>query len=1324
MYQIPAPEQFSFRPDDWNKWIDRFERFRSASGLKSKEKEEQVNSLIYLMGAQSEEILASFNMTDAQKKDYDVVKTKFDQHFVPTRNVIYERYKFHTRSQEEGESVEHFITALHSLAQTCEFPASFHDEMIRDRIVCGIRDKKVSENLQLDTKLTLEKAVTQSRQAEIIKGQQVILGNDSSSFKVANRIAVTQKNQNNRPKQTNDKYRSTPKYSNSSQSATSKTKEACFWCGKNDKHSKQECPARKAICNKCKKTGHYAKVCKSKLQVNQLEGTKPTAFLGHVLNSINNNAKFCDRWTAKVVIDDTSIDFKIDSGAEVTVIPKNTYDSKLKHIKLFNSKKVICGPDGGNLNLAGVLHVDLKNKNLIFKDKVYVVSGLQHSLLSCAASEHLNLIQRIFQVNSQINPVEEFPKLFSGLGKVEKPYKIKLKENAKPYAICVPRRVPLALRSKLQKLLEQMTKDGIIEAVDEPTEWCAPMVIVPKKSGDIRICVDLSVLNDNIEREYFPMASVDYTLSQFSNAKVFSVIDANAGFWQISLDEDSTNLTTFISPFGRYKFRRLPFGIKSAPEVFQKRIRETVPDGPGIVGLMDEFVIFGATEEEHDKRLREVLSKLQAAGWTLNAEKCQFKVKEVKFLGHVISSEGIKPDPNKTEAIANLPRPNSVKELKRFLGMSGFLSKFIPKMADIANPLYELLKNNVEWIWGPAQEASFQRIKEELCQTPGLSMFDLHKEIYISCDASSYGLGAVLYHMKEGYISPICYASRTLSNAEKRYAQIEKEALAIIWSCDRFRDYIIGKQVHIETDHKPLVPIFMSKPLDTLTPRLQRIKLRMMRYDFSISHKPGKELVIADTLSRSPISENGEEELSEEIAAYVQNIIDTFPASDERLAEIVQLQNEDPICKMLIKYCKEGWPSKNEILVEIQRFWEHRHSLSLQNQILFKDARIVIPVKLQREILDRIHDGHQGITKCRARAQQSVWWPGISKEIETLVRNCANCIQYQSHHKEPLIPSSFPERPWQVVAADLLKLKGHWYVIVADYYSRYFEVGKLENLTSVAVIEHMKSIFARHGIPEIVRSDNGTQFSQVIDSKYFKFAKTYKFSILTSSPKFPQSNGFIESMVKNFKNHFLKSQGEDPYLMLLAIRSTPLENGYSPAELLMGRKLRTPIPATNNMLMPNIADFHSLREKEVEMRERKKRNFDEHHGARNLPPLEIGQPVWVKDIRSYGKVKSLHTTPRSYIVETPRGEFRRNRIHLHPSSLPLNFSWNETTSTINPELSKDSLDNVPSTKDNVEMPDPVVDTDTANSDTPAAPELKIKKTRSGRIVNIPKRFLD
>ena len=301
-------------------------------------------------------------------------------------------------------------------------------------------------------------------------------------------------------------------------------------------------------------------------------------------------------------------------------------------------------------------------------------------------------------------------------------------------------------------------------------------------------------------------------------------------------------------------------------------------------------------------------------------------------------------------------------------------------------------------------------------------------------------------------------------------------------------------------------------------------------------------------------------------------------------------------------------------------------------------------------MLDRIHAGHQGITKCRARAQQSVWWPGLSKQLEELVRSCTTCVTTINQRSEPLIPGELPERPWQKVATDLFELEGKTFLLVVDYHSRYPEVAKLSSTTSAAIIERMKSIFARHGIPEILMSDNGPQYSA---AEFLKFSKKYGFTHITSSPRYPQSNGEAERAVQTIKN--LLSKSEDPYLSLLCYRSTPLQNGHSPAQLLFGRNIRSNLPVTSQHLQPSWPSKNTIQDKEETYRCKMKENFDSRHGARLLERLQTGDKVYLPSLKQHGTIIEPAETPRSYKVQTQKGELRRNRrqlVHASPPSTP------------------------------------------------------------------------
>lgn len=531
---------------------------------------------------------------------------------------------------------------------------------------------------------------------------------------------------------------------------------------------------------------------------------------------------------------------------------------------------------------------------------------------------------------------------------------------------------------------------------------------------------------------------------------------------------------------------------------------------------MDDVLVWGSNQEEHDERLRRVLQRLQETGVTLNHRKCSFQVEEITFLGHKIDRQGIRPDDAKTKAVREMCPPTSKPELQRMLGMATYLARFVPNLADVLQPLSSMLSSKQEFVWGPSQQTAFDKWKSILSSQPVLGIYDPASETVVTADASSYGLDAVLRQKrKDGKFQVIAYASRLLTETERRYAQIEKEGLALVWACEKYSDYLVGEEFTLETDHKPLVPLFSSKALDDLTPRLQRLRMRMMRYKYSITYVPGKELLAADALSRSLLQETGSLDLEQEVGAYVRQVRANIPVKELCLQWLVKNQKTDPVCQELCKYTQQAWPSRRDLNKDVKPFYEFRHQFTLEDNILLYTARIVVPAHCQQDALRLLHEGHFGIVKTQARAKHSLWWPGISRDVEETVKRCQRCIEKSSNRKMPLLPTDFPERPWQRVAMDLFYHQNKWWLIVTDYFSRYPEVALLSNLTSETVIGHCKSIFARHGIPEVVVSDNGPQFSRVKTSAFSTFAQEYGFQHITFSPHCPQSNGLAEAAVKN-----------------------------------------------------------------------------------------------------------------------------------------------------------------------------------------------------------------
>lgn len=403
----------------------------------------------------------------------------------------------------------------------------------------------------------------------------------------------------------------------------------------------------------------------------------------------------------------------------------------------------------------------------------------------------------------------------------------------------------MALKDKIVEELHKMESIGVIVKQTEPTKWVNSIVTVVKPNK-IRICIDPQDLNKAIKHEHYPLLTVEEVVSSMPKAKIFSVLDANQGFWQIKLDEESSKLCTFNTPIGRHRFLRLPFGVSSASEVFQCAVAQMLEDLEGMVNVTDDILVWGETTEEHDQRLIKLLESAREWNLKLNKSKCQIRTSKIRYLGHIISEEGLKPDDEKERAIVQMPPPENKQALMGFMDMVQYLSQFIPNVSDVSNPLRKLLEDDVQWHWEEEQRESFIKKKNLLTNAPALKFFDVQKPVTLSVDTSSEGIGAVILQDNK----PVAYGSRAFTDAQKRYAQIEKELLAIVYGCEKFHQYIYGKEVGVESDHKPLESIF-KKSLHQAPPRLQRMLLRLQRYTLKVAYKPGKEMHIADALSQA-----------------------------------------------------------------------------------------------------------------------------------------------------------------------------------------------------------------------------------------------------------------------------------------------------------------------------------------------------------------------------------------------------------------------------------------------------------------------------------------
>lgn len=1241
MAKIFRLKEFDFKqPDMWPAWKARFMRMVIATKLKAEEGAVQVSNLILQMGEEAEIIFTSFGLSQEDQNKLETVIARFDAYFLPQNNVIHHRAQFYRRDQKSGESVEEFIRTLHDMAALCNFGEK-KDEQIRDRLVAGLADRETSRDLQLkgeDLKLT--DAVTIARNTADVRNQD-------AQQRGARGVAANadEVRRGGRARRGRVRGRGRGDQSSSRPGSSAETIR-CKYCNRDHARDREICPARRAKCRECDRKGHYGVCCPEKNKksgnrrsVNEVDNEYDDCYY---LDAVTRTSEADKPWKVKLTVFGTDVDFKIDTGADVSVLTEETWRTLSRHV-LLSAVTTNLNSVGGRLECLGSFQTPVSWRSKRYMLRLYVVRGAANNLLSRHSSEVMGLVQRLEET------------VYGAVGRMDcSPVKIRLKPDTVPYSVNVARRVPIPLRKAVREELGRMQNEGVIAPITEATEWCSPMVPVVKPNNrGVRICVDLKRLNQAVVREKFILPTLEDVMAELGGATVFSSLDLASGFWAIPLEEESAKLTTFITPFGRFYFKRLVMGITSAPEIFSRIMSELLKNASGVTLYMDDVLVHGRTREEHDQNLKHVMDLIRKSGLKLNRDKCSFGRSSVEFLGHCIDAEGIRPSASRLRAVAQLKPPKNVDELKRHLGMINYLGRFVNHLATILKPLNDLLRSSTAWTWDKPQAKAFDKAKELLMDSPVLAYFDVNKPTVVSADSSSYGLGACLFQRHGDQLKPVAFASRTLTDAEKKYAQIEKECLASTWACEKFSKYLVGSEFELQTDHKPLVPLMMTKDIDQVPVRCQRLLLRLMRFSAKAVYVPGKDLVVADTLSRSPLPLGPQDgPRSDEVELFAEAVQHTA-FSPTKLDLLRQETSLDSDLQAVIDQTARGWPQyQTDVPQQLQKYYGIRAHLSVAQGLLLYDDRIVVPETMQSEILEKIHQGHQGISKSRERARCAVFWLGMADEIKKVVENCSHCQMYQKKQlHEPLKPTPLPSRPWEKVGVDLLEEGGKNYITAIDYYSRYIEILYLERTQTQDVVGKLKSLFARWGVPCVLISDNGPQFAS---AEFAEFAERYEFRHITSSPRYPQSNGASERAVQVAKSILRQP---DPFLGLMSYRSTRHSStGFSPAQLLMGRNIRTTLPCLDKHLEPEWPNPGTVRNNDQIAKRDQKFYYDRHHGARQLTPLQEGERVRLrtdaeKSWHTRGTVLQHASTPRSVVIQTDTGSvLRRNRRHLRQES--------------------------------------------------------------------------
>lgn len=941
------------------------------------------------------------------------------------------------------------------------------------------------------------------------------------------------------------------------------------------------------------------------------------------------------------------VDFKCDTGAQVNVLSlmdlrKIVNDDMPK----WSETKIVLEAFGGtHLFPLGKITLKININRKVYDTEFIIIKEKVRPILGLSSLRDLNILKNINPIDRTNKDaiINKYYKLFQGVGQFEKPLELRTQPGAKP-VVRPPRRVPHGLMQRLASKLRSLVDQQIIEKVEQPDSFVSNLVIVEKADKSLRLCLDPKELNMVLVRNYHLIPTLEEILTKLCNKSVFSVLDLSDGFYNIKLTDESAKLCTFSSPFGCYSFKRLPFGLSIAPEIFQKYSENTFGDIPGVVIYCDDLLICADNEEEHDRILSQVFERAQKCNVKFNVKKFQYKLGEVKYFGHIFSKKGMRIDPDRIKAIVSLKSPKTKKELQIILGMINYLRRFVAGLAEMATPLQTLLKKDIEWLWTQVHENAFIQIKNCISKAPVLQNFNSNLTVTIQCDASKDGLGCCL--MQDGM--PVSYASRSLTSAEKNFSQIEKELLSVVWAVKKFHYYIYGRKCIVVNDHKPLESLLKKGVHEIPSTRLQRLKLKLLKYNIEFKYLKGKLMYVADLLSRSYLDETDTDDSYMYEVVHCVGLSSYLQCSSEQKNEIMNETLKDEELVLLSDYVKNGWPEKIcKIPDSIQYYFKFRENITVDHNFIFMNSKLIVPKTLRLSIIKKLHEGHVGITKMKQMARNLYYWPKMDFHIEDFVRKCFICQTYQNNNvKEPLISHDIPELPFSKLGVDIMDFKKKSYLVVYDYTTKWLDVKIITSKSANSIVSALLDIFSQFGVPSEIVSDHVPFDSRECN----KFAKEWGFKFTFSSPRYPQSNGMAERGVQIAKKMLTKCYDDkvDFRIALLQYRASPVSGtNFSPAQLLMNRNLRTKLPVTYQHLKPKLNA--NVQAEFIKVQNRNEKAYNKN--VRCKESFSIGQDVWFKkDPNSKKWLKGQivsNNNFRSYdVIDLEGSRYTRTSYHV------------------------------------------------------------------------------
>lgn len=797
-----------------------------------------------------------------------------------------------------------------------------------------------------------------------------------------------------------------------------------------------------------------------------------------------------------------------------------------------------------------------------------------------------------------------------------------------------PYRLSYTERYEVRQMVDELMKNNIVRESTSP--YASPVILVKKKTGDKRLCVDYRALNKKTLKQQYPLPRIEDQLDRLAGNKYFCALDMASGYYQIGLNEESKAKTAFVTPDGQFEFNRMPFGLSNAPAVFQRMVNMMLGNARFDTALayMDDLLIPSKDFEEGIKKLKLVFEKLRNANLTLKPQKCYFFQERVDYLGFEVSENGIRPGSRKIESVANFPTPQNVHNVRQFIGLGSFFRRFIKGFAEISRPLTKLLKKDVPWVWSAEQDNAFLKLKEALTSRPVLSLYDQKLETHIHTDASKHGVGAVLLQKQiNGLFSPIAYYSRQTSPEETHFSSYELESLAVICALIRFRPYVLGLSFTIVTDCNSLRATFLKRDM---VPRIARWWSLIQEYDCNVVYRSGQGMLHVDALSRNP-NTTVDKSIIKEIETY-----DVLKIDDDWIATVQMGDSEIQRIRSIL--------SNNEYnnIVEIRKNFVLKRDKVYR--ITESGLKWVVPKGCRWQILQKNHDeiGHFGFDKTLERIKDHYWFSRMRRFVKKYVNACLEC----AHNKVPpgkkqgfLHPIIKVCKPFHTIHIDHVgpfipsKRKNTYILVIVDAYSKFVVLKAVKNTKSNTSIAVMREYFGTFGVPSRVISDRGTSFTSL---KFKAFIMEMGTKHILNAVASPRANGQVERYNRTVLDSLsAQNHGKDERLWddnLLKVQwglnnSMNKGTGKSPSEILFGLKLInsneghiiSEIEIENNEQDP-LSNMNKIREEVKEYVDKsqgkQKENFDRKR--KKAMTFNLGDLVRVeRDIHTVGKSKKL-----------------------------------------------------------------------------------------------------